>query len=135
MDKIEWSDEYSVGVGMLDEQHRELVEILNKLIGSTNISVNSETLHDALYELIKYAEKHFKCEESLLQDYDYPELEAHSKGHSEFIETVANLALSATQNDKSVPEHLLLFLSDWLNRHILIEDMKYRPFFEEISVK
>lgn len=130
MEKIEWSDNYSVGVKKLDDQHFKLVEIFNKLIDERDLSVYSEVLHDSIYELMKYVEEHLKYEESLLRNYQYPDLENHVKGHEAFIEKLSNLALSATFKENSVPQTLLAFLGNWLNRHILIEDKKYQIFLK-----
>ena len=60
MDEIVWQESFSVGVKDLDDQHKQLIKMINTLINQKDVKVNSETISDLLTELTKYAEDHFK---------------------------------------------------------------------------
>ena len=73
MEKITWSDKFSVGVLELDEQHKKIIELINELDVNMNLSPRSEKLHNILGRIIIYAQKHLDFEESLLRDGNPPE--------------------------------------------------------------
>jgi hemerythrin-like metal-binding protein len=76
MEPVQWSEKFSVGVRELDQQHQQLIKMLNRLIsiqGTTN--THSETVSDTLMAMTRYAQVHFKAEESLMEANGYPGLE------------------------------------------------------------
>ena len=63
MKPIKWNiEEYSVGDKTLDDQHLEIVTMINELSSQSDLGVHSETLHDALYAMLKYARNHLDDE-------------------------------------------------------------------------
>jgi hemerythrin len=55
MDKIEWSDSFSVGVKLFDDQHKTIIGMINRLIEAPNIDTNSAIITDLLTGMIEYA--------------------------------------------------------------------------------
>jgi len=135
MKAIVWSDEYSVGVQKLDDQHKNIINLVNELHKATGISSCDQTLHDIMDKMCKYASDHLDYEESLLKEIDYPEFDDHQKGHRKYIEAVADYAIDATLEDFAIPDKLLTFLNEWWLKHILEEDMKYKPYFAKTNIK
>ena len=85
MEPVPWSEKFSVGVRELDQQHQQLIKMLNLLIstqGTTN--THSETISDILTEMTRYAQTHFKTEERLMEAYGYPGLEDQKLQHRDF---------------------------------------------------
>ncbi len=128
VEKIVWDQTYSVGHPLLDEQHKKIICIINSLLESPNLQVNSDAVSDSLSLLKKYSEEHFKAEEHILKAYGYPDLVSHKEGHLEYTTKVINLYKHAIQGNSSVPEELLSFLTYWWQQHILFEDMAYKDF-------
>ena len=83
MDKIIWNNSYSVGVQELDEQHKKIVKMLNKLIEMKDTRVDSEIISNTLIEMKKYASEHFETEEKLMNEYNYPDYLLHKKQHKQ----------------------------------------------------
>ncbi|HSM23978.1 MAG TPA: bacteriohemerythrin, partial [Anaerolineaceae bacterium] len=136
MEPFKWSEKYSVGVRELDQQHKTLFMLLNRLISATGtISIHSETISEILGEMTRYAQTHFTTEERLLEAYGYPGLEEHKVQHNDFRNKTTEFIEKATIGDKQIPEVLLEFLTNWLTHHILEEDMAYRSFFREKGVR
>ncbi len=129
MEKIVWSDEYSVGVRVLDDQHKQIIRTINKLIEQSHVAVDFITVSDALDEMTKYASQHFQLEERLLEENGYPGLEQHKAEHKAFRTKIVEFCLSTMDHEDEVPDTLLKYLREWLLHHILQEDMKYRSFF------
>ena len=135
MEKIIWKPEYSVRVEPLDRQHQRIISVINKLISQWRLFANSATIAEVLAELNSYVSEHFLLEEKLLEENNYPGLIGHSTRHTEYGERIADFCLKTVEKNKNVPEQLLSYLREWWIGHILIEDMKYKSFFEEKGIR
>lgn len=134
MEKIVWSDEFSVGVRVLDDQHKTLIHIVNKLIENPHELVDSMIISDALDEMTKYASQHFQLEEQLMEENGYPGFEQQKAQHKAFKTKLVRLCSAIRQHEQEVPDILLNYLHEWWLHHILQEDMEYRSFFSEKGI-
>jgi hemerythrin-like metal-binding protein len=135
MEKIIWNENLSVGVTEIDRQHKQLVSILNQLLGMDGLTVDSETISDTLTRMTDYADYHFNSEEGLMQKYAYHDYASHRLEHVAFMRKTAELAMGTMVYKKTVPTDLLDYLKTWLIEHILVTDMKYKQFFQEKGLK
>lgn len=126
MKKIEWSDEFSVGVDELDQQHKLLVNLINKLIDNHGVPIDPETVPRVLGGLLNYVQQHFSLEEELMAKHDFPGLEDHRKHHQGFTEALINIG---NNSEDLSAEELLVYLDEWLRSHIIHDDQDYREFF------
>ena len=137
MEKFHWDDTYSVGVSQMDDEHRIILSTINQMLDAPDVSAGSEAISNILTQLAKYASKHFEHEERLLKEHGYPDLSAHRGEHQLFRREVAAFCLSLM--DEQTPtqgayDDLLRFLRRWWNEHILIEDMQYRSFLNQLGI-
>lgn len=130
MDRIAWEGRFSVGVEEIDRQHKQLVEMLNRLIDLDGITVASEKISDTLTRMTEYADYHFTSEEKFMLAGGYPGYETHRLEHVAFMRKTAELALGTMAYQKAIPHELVTFLKDWLVNHILESDMQYKSFLE-----
>jgi hemerythrin len=136
MKPVQWSEKFSVGVEELDQQHQQLIKMLNRLISTRETTdTNSETISDMLQAMTRYAHKHFKTEESLMMAYDYPGLEEQKQEHRAYRIKTVDFSTATMLGIDTVPEILLVYLFEWWTHHILDEDMKYKQFFAGKGVK
>jgi hemerythrin len=131
MDKIRWKDDYSVGHKELDNQHKKLIAIINRLLENPEALISSQTIADVLSELTHYVDKHFEYEERLLADIGYPCYEVHRDQHLQYHEQIAEILMKAAFEKLRGISELLHLLQHWWIDHILLEDMKYKPFLEQ----
>jgi len=126
MKSIEWSDELSVGNDHIDDQHRNIVQMINRLVENEEVSMRSIDAIDALTRLMNFMREHFRDEEELMRKNGCPYLEEHVKQHRYFAEKLTELFV--VENDellrKTIP-----FLRDWLVGHLASQDMKCRSYF------
>ena len=135
MEPIQWSEKFSVGVRELDQQHQQLIKLLNRLILTQgSISTHYEPISDILTEMTRYAQTHFKAEERLMEAYGYPGLEDQKLQHRDFRKKTVDFSSATTLGVDQIPEALLEYLVDWLAHHILEDDMAYRSFFKDKGV-
>ena len=135
MEKIIWNERFSVGVRKIDEQHKELIKMINRLIETKDTKVDSETISDILTEMTKYADYHFRAEEQYMIEYDYPDYSPHKEQHIEFKKKAVAFCMDTMAYKETIPTEILSFLKNWLINHILKSDMKYKSFFNEKGLK
>ncbi len=126
---IEWSEELSVGIKEFDEQHKVLVELINRIHVAIEEKHGSDVVISTLSELADYTNIHFTVEESLMNILGYPDYEEHKDIHDELLEHVVELQKKVASGKSSISFELMHFLKSWLSKHILEEDMKYTGFF------
>lgn len=122
-----WNDNFATGITSIDDQHKKLVQLLNRLANHLACQADLLTLGTVFSELADYAVHHFKTEEAIWQQYlpdDGWEIE-HKQTHEKFLTGV--LELKAEENCKpfeEVVEDILAFLTHWLAFHILESDQR-----------
>ena len=136
MKSFEWGSNYLTGISSVDEQHKELVGIINN-IGSC-ISQDDVLLHEidtALNALVAYSEYHFTEEEEVMCQAGVYEqhLDNHIKSHKSFLNEVVMLSAESSNDDPAAMEHLLDFLIHWLAYHILVIDKNMAKQIELIK--
>ena len=136
METINWSDRYSVGVEKLDEQHKQIVGMLNRLVSTPEArDANSETISEILTAMTSYALEHFKTEEALMKKHGYPDFEEHRQEHVAYRKKAIDFSTAASIGVESTPQILVAYLFEWWTHHILEEDMKYKSFFAKKGVR
>ncbi len=122
---IAWSEEYSVKVPLMDEQHKKLIVLINELNSAVSAGNNKTAVEQTLQKLIDYAAVHFAEEEKLMQDAGYPDLNAHKPIHISFVDKVVSLQNAFLAGKAMVGSDIMIFLKDWLIQHIMGTDKKY----------
>ncbi|MCA1971465.1 MAG: bacteriohemerythrin [Caenispirillum sp.] len=128
---LTWSDKMSVGVEALDADHRKLMGFVNDLHAAVRGRAATADVGRILDDLISYTEYHFEVEERLQKLARYPGLDDHRKAHEALKAKVYALRDKFKADERALDNMKVFdFLSDWLVRHILGDDMKYKPFLE-----
>lgn len=125
---IEWSDDLSIGIPEIDEQHKVLVELLNNLHSAIVHRKAKDEIGETLDHLIEYTRVHFATEESVMNLFKYPEFEEHRKEHQKLIDEVADLKQRYDAGTQNLTMELLHFLKTWLQNHIIYSDKKAGDF-------
>jgi hemerythrin len=123
-----WSDKYSVGVEIIDNQHSVLVDTLNKLHDAMMTGKTREITGPLLLMLVEYTNEHFAAEEKMLAATRYPGLAQHITLHRELIRQVSEFVGRYERGEIALSVDLMNFLRDWLGTHILKEDHAYGPW-------
>jgi len=125
-----WSDEYSVHFRVIDNDHKDLVEIVNALYDAIANAEGRSQVGRTLSRLSTYVDAHFAREEQLMEEYAYPGVVKHKRLHRHLARKVHAIRKVFAENPKSIdPDKLLKFLREWLVHHILEQDTKYAPYF------
>ena len=132
---MEWTDQYSVNVEEIDNQHKALLKIIHTLYDMVNDGANKDILMNVFYELAEYTEVHFKTEEDYFDKFNYLEARFHKNKHQEFTKEIRTLEKSFDMNYIHKASVILSFLTDWFINHVLEEDKKYIKCFNENGLK
>jgi hemerythrin len=128
MKLIEWSDALSVGMDEIDEQHKSLVDLVNRYHSAVITGQDKDVLSSVLDELIDYTQIHFSLEEQLMQKGNYPDFKNHKKRHEELLEQVLAFRVRVAEGDEGVTNELWGFLRRWLTQHIQNSDLQYASY-------
>lgn len=123
---ITWSDLFSVGVPAFDEEHRGLVEVINRF---HDAGADPAAIFEILNALVRYAEEHFVHEQVAMDRCHYPERLKHKLEHDRFLEEIFRLNERLAAGEAMVSDDVGEFLKNWLLNHILNTDRRYAPFF------
>jgi hemerythrin len=129
-----WSEIYSVRIGIVDTQHKNLVNILNELHQAMLGAQGKDKVGQVLLNLIKYSQVHFAMEEKLMQSHGYTDFPAHKAEHDQLASTVLEFQRKFLSNEVGLTVEMMDFLKDWLSKHILDSDKKYGPFLNAKGV-
>lgn len=131
---ITWEDHLSVGVKQFDEEHHQLINLVNNLNNALKVGSTEKTMEDILVQLVKYTIIHFNHEEELMKSQQYPHFLAHKKEH-ESLTTQVNDFYNRFKSGKAIFSiELMTFLKEWLVKHILGTDMAYKKFFNSSGI-
>ena len=126
---VEWSDELSVGVEEIDEQHKVLVGLVNEMHEAIHQRHGSEVVREILGKLADYTRIHFAVEESLMRILGYPGYEEHKEQHEELLAHVVELVEKVDSGKTAIGFELMHFLKIWLTKHIMESDKEYGDHF------
>jgi len=120
---LHWSSDLDTGIGVIDKQHRRIVDYLNEL-NNANDSGDKKATNHILNELVDYTLTHFAFEEDLQERANYPFIKAHKRVHEIFVKRVAEFQKRAAIGENVAPE-ILSMLKIWLVNHIKGDDADY----------
>jgi len=132
---ITWTNDFSVGVEEIDNQHKRLVNMINELHDAMKQGKGNEHVEDIIIRLVDYSKYHFNTEEKYFHQFSYPDKESHIQTHVDFIDKVSIFAEKFKNNEVMLTIDVLTFLSDWLRNHIMGIDMDYSDFFIENGLR
>ena len=121
-----WNENFATGIDVIDQQHQQLVEILNRLARHTVSGVLNKTqLWELLEELVDYTDYHFRTEEEIWhqQFTGHPLLASHELAHQGFFDKIQSIRDSGADIDDFIND-LFGFLTRWLAFHILDSDRR-----------
>ena len=134
--EFEWTTSLSVGVDLIDEQHKQLIAKLNDLSRAVDRGWGAQKIIKTLDFLIEYTDFHFGTEQRYMMELDYPQKDYHMDQHKEFVTTLKNLELDFEEEGAtaSLAEAINTFMFNWLVKHIRTVDVEFGRFLKERGV-
>lgn len=129
MSPLKWGDEYLIGIMEIDDQHREFVNIINKIVWAEQQKYPKEIGARLIFELLKYAEFHFVCEENLMCLQNYGGYNSQIVEHKKLL-AIMETKMKEFQLGKVDYDAVAKFSFMWLISHTVEEDKKFGDFMK-----
>lgn len=129
MGYITWFEGLETGIKEIDEQHKILISILNELYENLQKGAVSDQVDEILKKLKDYTDYHFKTEEMMMRKINFPYLTFHLNEHKNFLSKLIELVENKASTT-SFKLEILLFLRDWLVKHIIASDRKIKKYLD-----
>lgn len=125
MPLMTWDPRFSVQVKKFDDDHKHLFDMVNDLNEAMRAGKGKTVLSQVLAGLAAYAQRHFASEEAAMRGTKYPDVAGHAEEHRKLTTKVQEFIHEHEKGDVLVSVDLLMFLRDWLQKHIIVTDQKY----------
>ncbi|MCL2609888.1 MAG: bacteriohemerythrin, partial [Treponema sp.] len=127
---ITWSCRYDTGVRIIDLQHREFVNLTNKLYracihGGTGIDTG---FREAMSSIVEYVRLHFDTEAEILKKMNYPLTPEHKKEHEDLVKAILGAVHEYESGHSFVPNKFARTLKDWVLSHIAVKDKAFGEY-------
>lgn len=124
--QLVWQDRFNIGVEIIDNEHKKLFGILNRLFAyKTDESKRQWVCQEGIKYFKDHAMKHFTEEEQYMASIDYAGFETHRHLHDNFRrKTLPALEKELAQSSFTTDaiDHFLGVCAGWLLGHTLTED-------------
>ena len=125
VDIFPWNANFDTGIAAIDEQHRTLARLINRLANHVTFDVGLPVLDEVFDELAHYAVHHFQTEEAIWRGELAEDAltRSHTRTHEGFVDKVTTLRNSSGgQQADGLVDEVLAFLCQWLVTHIVETD-------------
>jgi len=125
---LTWTPDLSVGIEVIDAQHKRIVEYIN-LLHEARLRNDKEAIARVIEELVDYTLSHFSFEEAMMEEAKYRFVAPHKKVHELFVRRVSEYQqrFKMGEDVATVAADMQNTLVTWLMNHIKREDMDYGP--------
>ena len=120
---IAWKDYYSVGNEAMDDQHKTLLSLFNRLYDGIEKGTEKKLMQPVLEQLMEYAKVHFAQEEELMEACGFPDLPGHKQLHLDMAKKTRE-AWQASRSGGVSGKDVLYLLKEWWVDHVCGEDKK-----------
>jgi hemerythrin len=131
---LSWNPDLSVGVRVLDEDHKKLIAMINELHDSMLKGHSNDVVGGVLRRLANYTVEHFQREEKFFAQTNYPAAAAHKREHEKLKTQVMAEIQKFQAGTAGIGMETLTFLRDWLKHHIQESDKAYRSHLNQHGV-
>lgn len=126
---LEWSDNLSVSVRQIDEQHEKLVEAINELNSKLQAGSSQEELKKTIEEIVYLASDNMRLEEEMMRELYFPGFQAHFLCHAEVASKLHELRAQSERTGFVLTREVPAALMNCLSRHIRDVDRRYTACF------
>lgn len=136
MGKVQWADDLSIGVHLIDEQHKMLIQRLNAVHEAVQSYLGQAVIAGALQFLAEYADFHFSAEEKHMEETGYPGLPQQRVEHAGFRKTLVELERDFLEDGatQKLAVDIDTLLISWLIDHIHAVDLKFGRYLREKDI-
>jgi hemerythrin len=126
--------ETSVGVRLLDLDHRELAIVIGELRAAVFKNQDRSLTGPLLHKLTDFSQTHFGLEEGMMSATRYPRLKEHCANHQQMMEQLGALVERCEQSDAALNGQALNFLTEWHTLHLENHDLSFGHWLSDCGL-
>src|SRR5690349_10965717 len=122
MTSLKWTTSHAVWLTEIDDEHREIFEVLGTLQEHVNSPASPEAIRQTRQRLYSCVKEHFAHEERLMRAARYDSMGWHRQQHNGARKRLRQFITKLDQGDCDAGRALLDYLSSWLVDHTAVAD-------------
>jgi len=119
---LQWKDQYSVGVEAVDHEHKELIDLINRLYDEASKEGTALSVSAFFGDLFKGISSHFALEEQFMRDRNYNQFAPHKADHERLLDEIRDIMDDFEQHEVLSSAELGARLEAWFGRHFETHD-------------
>lgn len=129
----EWDHRYETGIETVDEDHRQLIELINDFHDLLLQGGSRAEVIDLLGVVYANFKLHFLTEEDFMRSTDYPDFRTHKADHDRLLEEFNDISACYEEGRYfNKPLTLAEHVKNWFDTHFFDMDRKlHRPEHQE----
>ena len=141
----QWDESWNIGIAEIDQQHRHLLGLAERLgrsiVRSNELATLASVLQEidtvavVLRELDEYASYHYRTEEEYMRRFEYPEYARHCEEHVQSTRRIHELVLRSQQSRHRFSLELAEFFDVVWRTHVLDFDRRLGEFLRARGVR
>jgi hemerythrin-like metal-binding protein len=124
MSLIEWKPEFSVGNAAVDHEHRELIDLINRVHAAVREQPHRDHIAAGLGEIYAQIAAHFALEEKIMRDAAYEDIGPHKADHEALLDQLADIIYGVEIGTTLDEDDLSSRLDRWFSDHFRTHDAK-----------
>ncbi len=132
---LEWLDDWNLGIQEIDQQHLALADQLNRVADTLRDAGDSaatgEVTLPLVARLLDETRQHFRDEESIMREHDFPELVEHHREHVMLLAELQEFIRDIEEGRRHFDLDSLTALKHWLINHVIDGDMAFARYLGE----
>lgn len=123
MPLLQWKDQYSAGIEAVDHEHKELIELINRL--HEKLTAGGEEFSAGAFfgDLYRGISAHFALEERFMRERRYDQLVQHKADHERLLDDIRDMMDEFEKHEVPSAE-LGGRLDAWFSRHFETHDAR-----------
>ena len=129
MSLLAWKPEYSVGIDAMDDEHHQMIRLINEIHAELSERCDAESVEQFLGDIHAAVAMHFALEERLMREAGYEEYAAHKDDHEDLLDQILEMMDIFAEDPDAGFKVLAARLSDWFSVHFSTFDARLHGKF------
>jgi hemerythrin len=122
MSLLKWNSHFSVGVESIDDEHREMIHLINGIYEKLESAPDADQVEQCLGDIFTTISMHFALEERMMRNCAYSKYDDHKEDHEDLLDQIRDLMDDFVADPKTGATLLEQRLSDWFSTHFSTHD-------------
>lgn len=128
---IEWKKEWESTNEIIDNQHRKIIVMANQVINLYLEATSKKEIENQLNKLLELIAEHFKTEEYILKEINYPGYAHHEELHHKLLAKSLKVKELVHSTEVTPSAFYSFIMDDVIVGHLEDEDAKFFSYFRK----